>query len=78
MIALVGIMVKSEEAVERVNELLHDYREYVVGRMGLPVREQGVNVISIVLDAEAGQINGLTGKLGSIEGVRAKALYGVM
>lgn len=80
MIALVGIMVESESAVEKVNALLHEYRDCVVGRMGLPLREKGMNVISVVLDTDAGKINALTGKLGSVDGgktVRAKALYGV-
>ena len=79
MIALVGIMVENESAVEKVNAILHDYRECVVGRLGLPLREKGVNVISVVLDTDAGRVNALTGKLGNIDGgksVRAKALYG--
>lgn len=76
MIALIGIMVNSEEAVEKVNAVLHDYRECVSGRMGLPLRDKGLNVISIVLDTDSGRINALCGKLGSIDGVRAKALYG--
>lgn len=75
MIALIGIIVQNEIAVERVNALLHDYRDFVVGRMGLPLRDKGINVISIVLDADAGKINALTGKLGAIQNVHAKALY---
>lgn len=76
MIALVGIIVSDVSAVERVNELLHDYRHDVVGRMGLPMREKSMNVISVVLDTDSGRINALTGKLGNLSGVRAKALYG--
>lgn len=76
MIALVGIMVQTAEAVEQVNELLHDYRDAVRGRMGLPLADRGLNVISVVLDCDAGRVNGLCGKLGSVDGVRAKALYG--
>ena len=77
MIALIGIMVYSEDATERVNALLHDYRNRIAGRMGLPMREQGVNVICVVLEADSASINALTGKLGSTAGVRAKALYGL-
>ena len=76
MIALVGIIVNNTEAVEKVNALLHDYRDCVAGRMGLPLRDKNLNVISIVLDTDSSRVNALCGKLGSIEGVRAKALYG--
>lgn len=75
MIALVGIIIKSEEVVAKVNELLHDFRGHIVGRMGLPLGEKG-NIISIVLDSEPAKVNALTGKLGSLDGVKAKALYG--
>lgn len=78
MIALVGIIVQDTAAVEKVNSILHDYSDAVVGRMGLPLKDKNMNVISIVLDTDAGRINGLTGKLGSLAGVRAKALYGVV
>ena len=74
-IAVVAIIISDANCSERVNSILHDYGNYIVGRMGLPYREKAVNVISIVLDAPAGAINGLTGKLGMINGVSAKALY---
>ncbi|MCI8458502.1 MAG: CopG family transcriptional regulator [Clostridia bacterium] len=76
MIALIGILVRNEEAAERVNELLHDYRDAVCGRLGLPLRDKGLNVISVVLDTDAGRVNALTGKLGRLPDVKAKALYG--
>ena len=50
-IAILGIIVEDMDRVERVNELLHEYREYIVGRMGMPYRERGVSVISVVMDA---------------------------
>ena len=74
MIALVGIIVQDESSVEKVNAILHDYGDCIVGRMGLPLRSKSMNVISIVLDTDSGRINALTGKLGSLSGVRAKAL----
>ncbi|MCI8413636.1 MAG: CopG family transcriptional regulator [Clostridia bacterium] len=77
MIALVGIMVYSQDATERVNAILHDYRNVIAGRMGLPMREKGVNVICVVLETDSAKINALTGKLGATQGVRAKALYGL-
>ena len=76
MIALVGIIIQDITAVDKVNAILHDYSEEVAGRMGLPLRDKGLNVISVLLNTDTGKINALTGKLGSIEGVRAKALYG--
>ncbi len=74
-IAVVAIIVENADRVDKVNALLHEYGQFIVGRMGLPHREKNVNVISVVLDAPAGVINGLTGKLGMLDGVGAKALY---
>lgn len=74
-IAVIGIIVSSPTAVESVNAALHDYGEHIVGRMGLPMKARGVNVISVVLDAPTDVINALTGRLGGIEGASAKALF---
>lgn len=74
-IAVVAIIVENADRVDKVNALLHEYGQFIVGRMGLPHREKNVNVISVVLDAPAGVTNGLTGKLGMLDGVGAKALY---
>ena len=71
-IAVLGIIVSDGEAVEAVNALLHEYGEYVVGRMGLPMRDRGINAITLVLDAPANAINALSGKLGRVDGVSAK------
>lgn len=77
MIATLSIMVKSGEAVEKVNALLHDYRDNILGRMGLPIKDKGLSVICLVLETDAAVLNALSGKLGSLEGVKAKALYGL-
>jgi putative iron-only hydrogenase system regulator len=74
-LALVGIIIENETAVEKVNSLLHEFGSYIVGRMGLPYREREVSVISVVIDAPTPVINSLTGKLGMQNGVSAKALY---
>lgn len=74
-IAVVGIIIEDELAVEKVNSLLHDFSQYIVGRMGLPYRERNISVISVVIDAPTPVINSLTGKLGMQTGVSAKALY---
>lgn len=74
-IALLGIIVGNGDSVERVNAMLHEYGDVIVGRMGLPLRERGVCAISLVLDAPVDAVNALTGKLGRIDGVSAKALF---
>ena len=74
-IALLGIVVEEPSSVEPLNKLLHEYRDYVVGRMGIPHRERGISLISVVLDAPGDAISSLSGKAGMLPGVTAKALY---
>lgn len=74
-IALLGIIVEKESSVEPLNRLLHEYKDSIVGRMGLPYRDRGVNIISVVIDAPSDAISALTGKIGMLDGVTAKALY---
>lgn len=72
-IAVIAIMINDFEQVERVNELLHENRDCIAGRLGLPFKEKGVAVISIVLQATSERINALSGKLGMLGGVSSKA-----
>ena len=74
-IAVIGIIVEDTQMAESVNSLLHQYGSYIVGRMGVPYREKGVSVLCVVLDAPNGDINALTGKIGSLPGVSAKTLF---
>ncbi len=74
-IAILGIIIEKEESVEKVNELLHNYRDFIMGRMGMPYRERQISVISIVMDAGNDVVSALSGKLGMLEGVSAKAVY---
>lgn len=74
-VAVLGIIVSDASAVQSVNELLHEFGAYIVGRMGLPLRDRRVNAITIVLDAPVNVVNALTGKLGKTDGVSAKALF---
>lgn len=74
-IALIGIMVEDAEAAERINRILHQYSHYIIGRMGLPYREKGLSIISVVVDAPGEAISALSGKLGMIPGVSTKTLY---
>ena len=74
-IAVIGIIVENRESVEAVNTILHQYSQYIIGRMGLPYRERGVNIISVVLDAPQDKIAALSGKIGRLPGVSAKTQY---
>lgn len=74
-IALLGIVVEDECSAEPLNRLLSEYKNYIVGRMGIPYRQRGVNLISIVLDAPGDAISSLSGKIGMLPGVSAKTLY---
>ena len=73
-IASVSVIVEEPESVEALNGILHDYSACVIGRMGIPYREKGVNVICLVLDAPTDTVNALTGKLGRLQGVNARAV----
>ena len=74
-VAVIGIIVENPEATARLNEILHEYSAYIIGRMGIPYRHRGINVISIAIDAPQDAISALTGKLGRLEGVTAKTAY---
>lgn len=73
-VAVVAIIAESTESSERINALLHEYGSFIIGRMGLPYRARGVNIITIALDAPQDIINALSGKLGRIPGVTARAV----
>lgn len=72
-IGVIAVIVNDFDSVERVNELLHENRDCIVGRLGLPFKDKNVAVISLVLRASAERINALSGKLGMLSGVSAKA-----
>lgn len=74
-LASIAIVVEEPDSVERLNGILHEYGEYVIGRMGVPHKERGVNLISIAIDAPQDIISSLSGKLGMLKGVTAKAVY---
>lgn len=74
-IALVGIIVENPDNTADLNRILHDYADYVIGRMGIPYKPKKVNIISIVLDAPQNVISSLCGKLGQLDGISVKAVY---
>lgn len=74
-VAVMSIIVENGEAVESLNALLHEYGEFIIGRMGIPYRKRGVNIISVALDAPQNTISALSGKVGSLPGVSVKTAY---
>ena len=74
-VAVIGIIVEKTQSVDELNALLHEYAEYIIGRMGIPYREKGINIISIAVDAPQDVINTLSGMIGRIDGITAKVAY---
>lgn len=74
-VAVISIIIENPESVQTMNEILHQYSEYIIGRMGIPYRAKGVNIISIAIDAPQDKISALSGKIGKLAGVTAKAAY---
>ena len=74
-IAVLSIIVEDMEKTAELNQIIHEFSEYVVGRMGIPYREKGVNIISLVLDAPQNAISTLSGRIGRLKGVTSKETY---
>ena len=74
-IAVMGIIVEDVDSVEDLNSVLHDYGAYIIGRMGIPYRDRGLNIVSIAIDAPQDIIAALAGKIGNIEGISVKTAY---
>ncbi len=74
-VAIVAIIVEDVNCVDELNNILHQYRDSIIGRMGIPYPEKNINIISIAMDAEPDTINSLGGKLGRLKGVTTKTLY---
>ena len=74
-VALIGIVVENPDSVEQLNALLHQYRQFVIGRMGVPYKEKNVSIISVAVDAPGDIISALSGKLGRLPGISTKTIY---
>ena len=74
-VALIGIIVENSDSVEKMNALLHEYGSWIIGRMGVPYRQKGISIISVVIDAPMDKISSLSGKLGMLDGVSTKTIY---
>ena len=74
-VALIAIIVENPSSVHTLNQLLHEYANYIIGRMGIPYHARGVNIISIAIDAPQDAISALSGKIGKISGISVKTTY---
>lgn len=74
-VAVISIIVENPDAVAEVNSILHTYGDYIIGRMGIPYRAKGINIISIAMDAPQDVISAMSGKIGKLKGVSSKVAY---
>lgn len=74
-VAVMGIIVENPDSVEKLNATLHEYARYIIGRMGVPYRERGINIISVAIDAPQDEIAALAGKVGNLDGISVKTAY---
>ena len=74
-VAVMGIIVEDVDSVAQLNDLLHTYSKYIIGRMGIPYREKGINIVSIAIDAPQDTISALSGKIGTLSGTSVKTAY---
>lgn len=73
--AVLAILVRYPDSVEALNGLLHEFGQYIIGRMGVPYPKRGVNIISVAVDAPQETVSALSGKIGRLNGVTAKTVY---
>ena len=74
-VAVISIIVEDDSAAAELNALLHEYGQYIIGRMGIPYRKRKISIISIALDAPQNTISALAGKIGGLKGVSVKTAY---
>ena len=74
-VAVIGIIVEDVSSVEALNKILHEYGEFIIGRMGIPYKAKKISIISIAVDAPQDMISAISGKIGNLKGVSAKAAY---
>ena len=74
-VAVMSIIVENGDTVEQLNSILHEYGEYIIGRMGIPYRKRKISIISIAIDAPQDTISALSGRIGNLAGVTVKTAY---
>jgi putative iron-only hydrogenase system regulator len=73
--AIIAIIVENTDSVEKLNGILHEYSQYIIGRMGIPYPKKNINIISVAIDAPHDTISALAGKIGRLDGVNVQAVY---
>jgi putative iron-only hydrogenase system regulator len=74
-VAIIGIILEKKDEVGKLNSILHEYSNRIIGRMGMPYKEKAINIITIVIDAPQDEINTLSGKIGKLSGITSKVIY---
>ncbi len=74
-VAVMAIIVEEMSSVEELNAVLHEFGEHIIGRMGIPYKQKGINIVSIAVDAAQDTISALAGKIGNIPGISVKTAY---
>ena len=74
-VAVMSIIVENSEMVEKLNGYLHEYGEWIIGRMGIPYRKRKISIIAVALEAPQNTISSLAGKVGSLPGISVKTAY---
>jgi len=73
-ISIISIIIEDTSVSGEINELLHQYGSYIVGRMGIPYRERGIAIICVIIEAPGDITSSLAGKLGMVRGVSIKTI----
>lgn len=73
-----SIIVEDSNTVQKLNEILHEYSEYIIGRMGIPYRERKISIISIAIDAPQNTISSLAGRIGNLPGINVKTAFSTL
>lgn len=74
-VAIMAIIVEDRNSAEKINKVLHEYRDFIIGRMGLPYNEKKISIISIILDAPKEKIEELSKKIEEVPSVSSNTLY---
>ena len=74
-VAVMALIIEQTDSVEELNATLHNVKEYIIGRMGIPYRERGIYIVSIAIDAPEDIISALAGKIGNLPGISVKIAY---
>ena len=74
-VAIIGIILEKKDNVDKLNSILHDYSNRIIGRMGMPYPKRAIDIITIIIDAPQDEINTLSGKIGKLSGITSKVMY---